>query len=150
MYCSHMQVRAKRRLEGEQGGSVLKRLRWDEGQSRRLGLEERKVRVLERIADQLERLGKWMERMEGEARLGNDLAVVTYLCDTAFESVNWVLRDRLAEIATWSGELDIERRWREDQDRGEGSSKRARIEIDWIFLGKQKNETESIREAETE
>ena len=88
-----------------------------------MGLEERKVRALEWIADQLEGLGKRMERMEGEARLRNDLVVVTYLRDTTFESIDWAHRDRLAKIATQSGELDIERRWREDQDRGEGSSK---------------------------
>ena len=61
--------------------------------------------------------------MEGEAWLRNDLAVVAYLWDTEFESVEWSHWDRLAKIVTQSREADIEKRWREEHDRVEGGSK---------------------------
>ena len=83
------------------------------------------MRVLERIASQLERVGDRLEGMGGEARLGNDLAALVYMCDTQFESVDWAHRDRLAELAARSGELDIERKWREDQEGKGERSKRA-------------------------
>ena len=114
----------KRRVEGDQGGSAAKRPRRTEGWSEGSSLEECKVCTLERIAKQLEWVGDRLEQMEGEARLGNDLAAVTYLRDTVFESVDWAHWDWLAEIATWSWELDLEKWWREEQDKGEGSSKR--------------------------
>ena len=124
MACSHCQGRVKRRADGEQGGSATKRLRKAEIRTEG-GLEERKVRALERIASQLERVGDWLEGMGGEARLRNDLAALVYLRDTQFESVDWAHRDRLAELAARSGELDIERRWREDQEESGGNSKGA-------------------------
>lgn len=62
--------------------------------------------------------------MERELRLGNDLVALEYLWDTSFESVNWAHWDQLTEIMMWSGEMDIEKRWREDQERGEGISKK--------------------------
>ena len=89
------------------------------------GLEERKVRALERIASQLEQVGDRLEGMGGEARLRNDLAALIYMRDTQFESVDWAHRDRLAELAVQSRELDIERKWREDQEGKGERSKRA-------------------------
>ena len=115
MACSHCQGRVKRRAEGEQGGSAMKRLR----------RAEIRTEGLEKIAAQLERVGDRLERMGGEARLGNDLAALVYMRDTQFESVDWAHRDRLAELATRSGELDIERKWREDQEESGGKSKGA-------------------------
>ena len=90
-----------------------------------MGLRERKVVALERIAVQLERVGDRLERMGGEARLGNDLAALVYMRDTEFESVDWTHRDRLAELAARSGELDVERKWREDQEGKGEKSKRS-------------------------
>ena len=83
------------------------------------------MRALERIADQVEVISEWLEKVESEVRLGNDLAALVYLQDTSFKSIDWAHRDRLAEIVTRTRELDIEERWREDQDKGEGSSNRA-------------------------
>ena len=122
--CSHTLGRPKRRVDGELGGSATKRPRRAEVQAEG-GLEERKVRALEKIAAQLERVGDQLEGMGGEARLGNDLAALVYMRDTQFESVDWAHRDRLAELATRSGELDIERKWREDQEGKGGKSKGA-------------------------
>ena len=59
--------------------------------------------------------------MGGEARLGNDLAALVYMRDTEFESVDWAHQDRLTKLAAQSGELDIERKWREDQE-GKGKN----------------------------
>ena len=89
-----------------------------------MGLEGWKVRALEQIAEQMEVINKRLEKAEGEVRFGTDLATLVYLRDTSFKSIDWAHRVRLAEIATQTGELDIEERWREDQDKGEGSSKR--------------------------
>ena len=114
--CSHTLGRPKWRADGEQGGSASKRLKRAEGES----LEDRKVRALEKIAAQLERVGDRLEGMGGEARLGNDLATLVYMRDTQFESVDWAHRHWLAELAARSRELDIERKWREDQE-GKGN-----------------------------
>ena len=103
---------------------MAKKPRRTEGRTVGESLESRKVRALERIATQLERVGDRLEGMGGEARLGNDLAALVYMRDTQFESVDWVHRDRLAELAARSGELDIERKWREDQEGKGGKSKR--------------------------
>ena len=116
MRCSHTLGHPKRKADGEQGGSATKRPKRVEGLTEGVDLEVRKVRALERIAAQLERVGDRLERMGGEARLGNDLAALVYLRDTEFESVDWAHRDRLAELAARTGELDIERKWREDQE----------------------------------
>ena len=116
MRCSYTLGRPKRRADGEQGGSAAKRPKRAEGWTEGESLEGRKVRALERIATQLEQVGDRLERMGGEARLGNDLAALVYMRDTQFESVDWAHRDRLAELAARSGELDIERKWREDQE----------------------------------
>ena len=62
----------------------------------------------------MEVISERLEKAEGEARLGNDLATLVYLRDTAFKSIDWAHGDRLAEITTRTGELDIEERWRED------------------------------------
>ena len=100
---------------------MVKKPRRAETRTEGMGLEERKVHALERIASQLERVGDRLERVGGEARLSNDLAALVYMCDTEFESVDWAHRDRLAELAARSGELDIERKWREDQE-GKGKN----------------------------
>lgn len=114
----------KRRMDGEQGGSAAKRPRKAKKWTEEMGLEGWKVRALEQIAEQIEVINKWLEKAEGEVRFGTDLATLVYLRDTSFKSIDWAHRVRLAEIATQTGELDIEERWREDQDKGEGSSKR--------------------------
>ena len=112
-------------MDGEQGGSAAKRPKRAETQTEGGDLEDRRVHALEKIATQLEQVGDRLERMGGEARLGNNLAALVYMRDTQFESVDWAHRDWLAELATWSGELDIERKWREDQEGKGGKSKRA-------------------------
>ena len=112
-------------MEGEHGGPAAKRLKRAEKHTKEVGLEERKVRALEWIADQVEVISERLEKVESEARLGNNLATLVYLWDTSFKSIGWAHWDHLAEIATRTRELDIEERWREDQDKGEGSSKRA-------------------------
>ena len=103
---------------------MAKKPRRTEGRTEGESLEGRKVQALERIAAQLERVGDRLEGMGGEARLRNDLAALVYMRNTQFESVDWAHRDRLAELAARSGELDIERKWREDQEGKGGKSKR--------------------------
>ena len=113
--CSHTGGHAKRKAEGGQGGLVAKKLKRSENQTEEQGLEEQKVLALERIAAQLERVSNRLERMGGKVRLSNDLTALDYMRDMEFESIDWMHRDWLTELAAWSGELDIEKKWREEK-----------------------------------
>ena len=71
MRCSQTQGRTKRKIDEDQGGSATKKPKRADDRTEGPGLEERKVRALERIAAQLERVGDRLERMGGEARRGS-------------------------------------------------------------------------------
>ena len=75
MRCSHTLGRPKRRADGEQGGSAAKRPKRVEGLTEGVDLEVRKVRALEKLAAQLERVGDRLERMGGEATTSPPLSI---------------------------------------------------------------------------
>ena len=111
--CSHTQGRVKRRADGEQGGSVPKRLRRTEETGGSNALEERKVKALESIAFGLDRLTSVVERVEEEVRAQVDLEALRAFNEARFPLREW---DRHERFADWI--INASENWVQDKLEG--------------------------------
>ena len=84
-------------MDGEQGGSVPKRLRRTKEWGETNALEERKVKALETIAFGLDRLTSVMEWVEEEVRAQVDLGALCTFKEARFPLGEWDWGERFTD-----------------------------------------------------